>query len=83
MPTFRYHLSSQPTERPPETADLPLIEATSPADLAQRLIRSGVVSPGSHLGWVHVLVWHSQDGKSRGFETLSFSDIADIQPKAP
>jgi hypothetical protein len=77
MPAFRYHLSNQPSGRLPGTTELATIEADSATDVARKLLSTGSVPPGSDLSWVHVLVWNSKDGKSRGFESISFAEVSD------
>ena len=77
MPAFRYHLSNQPSVRPPVTSELAVIEADSPIEVARRLLGTGAVPPDSDCCWVHVLVWNSSDGKSRGFESISLAYISD------
>ena len=76
MPEYQYFLSTDPST--PSPVELETIRADSPRDVGRELLCAG------HLleVWVHVLVWTSEDGLQRGFESLRLAEV-EITARTP
>jgi len=76
MPLYRYYFSPSPADPSPNGEGLLSIEAENPADAIARLHRDGRLPARWQSLWVHFLVWVDQEGRQRGFESISLSQFA-------
>jgi hypothetical protein len=80
MATYRYYISRDPSTPSPPSSELSSIEAQSPSDAVARLMSEGKLPPDSQFLWAHVLVWTSDDGQLRGFESTRLAPT-NLNPK--
>jgi len=69
MRSFMYYFSGELSEPSPPTNQLRSVEADSAADVPAKLIAELRLTSDQQAQWIHVLVWTSNDGKQRGFES--------------
>jgi hypothetical protein len=70
MPEYRYYLSRNPGMPSPPTDELLSVQAESQAGAIETLRQSGNTPGDWPEVWAHFLVWSSEDGEQRGFESI-------------
>jgi len=70
-----YYLSRDPNTSSPPSSELLSIDAESPLAAARTLISGGTLPDNWQSLWAHVLVWTSDDGEQRGFESIRLTDV--------
>jgi len=78
METLMYYLSGNPTHGAPPSSQLASIDAESSLAAVYKLKEEGRLPPDWQSLWAHVLVWSSQDGKHRGFESIRLADVQEL-----
>jgi hypothetical protein len=81
MPLFKYYVSARPSDPSPAEWKLSFHEADSMKAAVQHLIDSDQLPRNWQSMWIHFLVWVDQEGKQRGFESVSLANFA--ASKAP
>jgi hypothetical protein len=76
MATYMYYLGHDPTTLSPPSNELSSIDAESPAAAVSKLRSEGRLPQDWQSLWVHVLVWTSDDGEQRGFESMRLANVA-------
>jgi len=69
MKEFRYYLSLDPSAPSVPTSELSVVVADSLSDAIELIKSNGYLQNDRGGQWLHVLVWTSDDGEERGFET--------------
>jgi hypothetical protein len=75
MATYRYYLARKLGGISPPISELHTIEAESPQEAARKLLQEGRLPQNVKQFWAHVLVWASEDGAQRGFESIRLADV--------
>jgi len=75
MASQKYYLSRDPSSTSPPSSELLSIDAESPLAAMRKLISNGTLSDNWQSLWAHVLVWTSDDGNQRGFESIRLADV--------
>jgi len=69
MARFRYYFSNDPGMPSPPTDELLSVEADSKSDALEAIIQRSGAPEGWPTVWANLLVWSSDDGEQRGFES--------------
>jgi hypothetical protein len=78
MATLMYYFSRSPSSCAPPSGELLSIDAESSLAAVHRLKDEGKL-PSDWLSlWAHILVWSSDDGKHRGFESIRLADVQEL-----
>ena len=78
MATLMYYFSRGPSACAPPSSELLSIDAESSLAAVYKLKDEGKLPPEWQSLWAHVLIWSSQDGKHRGFESIRRADIQEL-----
>jgi hypothetical protein len=78
MATLMYYFSRDASTCAPPSSELSSIDAESSLAAVYKLKDEGNLPPDWQSLWAHILVWSSQDGKHRGFESIRLADIQEL-----
>mgnify|MGYP001798653217 CR=1 FL=1 len=74
MATLMYYFSANACASAPPSSDLLSIDAESSLDAICKLRDNGGLPTNGQSSWEHVLVWTADNGRQRGFESMSLAD---------
>jgi hypothetical protein len=77
MPEYRFFLSASPTAPIPPTDALKIVTAESVPQAVRVLCRRGQLPTNGHVQWAHFLVWISDEGELRGFESIHLNAVVE------
>jgi hypothetical protein len=75
MATLMYYFSTDPSSSAPPSSELISIDADSSLEALYKLKDEGRLPLNWQSLWAHVLVWTTDNGKQRGFESIRLADV--------
>jgi hypothetical protein len=77
MPLYRYYVSARVIDPSPPPESMDTIDAESPRQAAEKIVRQGRVVFGPAAQWIHVVTDLDDGGRPRGFQSIAVAAIHD------